>query len=200
MSFMGTVGIVAQQGQPLAGCTTAPTGVLTSTSSSGNYAWAAIVYSINTGSGGEDALASNDGSGFSSGQDTINFVFGANYNAMLNNNSGVLKFGIKAFIRATSPSSTTFSWLLKDLVVTDNSSAISSSSIAGTYITAQDGTSGIGKYIQLNHNSGGRGYMLMFNDGVSSPSDRVAFTIKTTATNACGAAVSDGVEIVIEWN
>ncbi len=200
MSFMGTVGIVAQQAQPLAGCTEAPTAVSTATSSSGNYDWAVIITSINTGSGGEDALASNDGSGFSGGADSINFIFGANYSAMLNNNSGVLKFGVKAYMRATGASS--FSWVLKDLVLTDNSSAISSSSIAGTYITGQDGTgsaSGIGKYIQLDHNSGGRGYMMMFNDGVSSPSDRITFTVKGTATNACGSSVADGVDVTIEW-
>ena len=100
MSFIGTVGVVAQQGnQAAAGCLAAPSGVSLATTSSGNYDDAVIVYSMLVGSSGEDNLDSNDGSDFSYSAPfsaaTIDFLPGPDYEAMLNNNSGVLRFGCK---------------------------------------------------------------------------------------------------------
>ena len=167
MSFIGAVGTVAQQGnQAAAGCSSAPSGISMATSSSGNYDDAVIVYSINLGSGGEDALASNNGSDFSYSAPfsaaEIDFEYGADQEAMLNNNSGVLRFGCKGYIRDGTSSlpdvATSFGWTTKSLTYDDTvSGAVSSASIGGTASTSQDATSsGIGEYVQVAHSSGGR--------------------------------------------
>ena len=194
MSFIGTVGVVAQQGnQSAGGCTAAPLSVSMASTSSGNYDDAAIVYSINLGSSGEDALASNDGSGFSmdSGDsyDEIDFAFSANAEAMLNNNSGVLRFGCKGYIRDAGlggEAATSWQWQMKSLTYDDgNSSAVSSVAIGGSASTSQDATSsGIGEYAQVTHNSGGRGYLQMDSD------DYVQWNLRATATNACGTTLA----------
>ena len=199
MSFIGTVGVVAQQGNQGGGasCDAAPSNVSMATSSSGNYDDAVIVYSINLGSSGEDALASNTGSGFSmdSGDSyaEIDFAFSANAEAMLNNNSGVLRFGCKGFIRDAHQQlgggineGTSWHWTMKSLSYDDgNSSAVSSVAIGGSASTSQDATSsGTGEYAQVTHNSGGRGYLQMHSD------DYVQWNMRATATNACGTGLA----------
>ena len=208
MSFIGTVGVVAQQGNQGAGagCVAAPTSVSMATTSSGNYDDACIVYSINLGSSGEDGLAANTGSGFSmdSGDsyDEIHFDYSGDYSAMLTNNSGVLKFGVKAYIRETSLGgevATSWTWALKETEPAyddTNSSAISAIAIGGTASTSQDATSsGVGEYVQVTHTSGGRGYLQMFNG------DWIQWNVNATATNACGATVaSPTLRIKIEFS
>ncbi len=197
MSFLGTVGVVAQQGNQGAGagCTAAPTGVSMATTSSGNYDDACIVYSINLGSSSEDGLDANTGSGFAidgtTGESaaTIGHCFCPETEAQLNNNSGVLKFGVKAYIRETSLGgevATSWVWVMKALSYDDtNSSAITGAVVGGTASTSQDATSsGTGEYAQITHASGGRGYLQMYNG------DFISFNIRATATNACGAGLA----------
>ena len=190
MSFIGAVGTVAQQGnQGAAACSSAPSGISMATSSSGNYDDAVIVYSINVGSSGEDALASNNGSDFSYSAPfsaaEIDFVYGADQEAMLNANSGVLRFGSKGYIRDGTSSlpdvATSFAWQTKSLTYDDTASgAVSSASIGGTASTSQDATSsGIGQYAQVTHSSGGRGYLQIHSN------DYVQWNVRATATNAC---------------
>ena len=189
MSFIGTVGVVAQQGNQVgvAGCVTAPTNTSVATSSSGNYDDAFIVYSLLLGSLSEDALDSNNGSDFSGGAADINMENSFNYQQMLGNNSGEIRFGVKAFMRNDTGdnAATSFSWTLTSPEITQASSTISSAGLGGTAITGQDGTSGIGRYVTLTHNSGGRGYMML------EPGDEVYFGVKAIATNACGNSNAD---------
>ena len=191
MSFIGTVGVVAQQGNQSVGggCVSAPTNTSCATSSSGNYDDACIVFSLLTGSLGEDALDSNDGSGFSSGAADINMENSYNYQQMLSNNSGEIRFGFKAFMRNDTGdnAATSFSWTASDPEITTSTSAISSAGVGGTGITTQDGTGslGIGSYATLTHNSGGRGYLML------EPGDEVALGLKAIATNACGSSNAD---------
>ena len=196
MSFIGAVGVVAQQGNQSAGggCLQAPETVSMATSSSGNYDDALIVYSINLGSSGEDALTSNNGNGFSmnSGMSTaeIEFVVGSNYNAMLNNNNGVLRFGCKGYIRDANTltrEATSWSWVMKSLTYDDsNTNAVSSASIGGSASTSQDATSsGTGEYAQIAHVSGGRGYLGL------GQSDYVQWDVRANAINACGSTLAN---------
>ena len=173
MSFMGTVGSVAQA----AYAAVAPTNVSIATTSSGNYDDAFIVYSISLGSSGEDALVSNNGSGFSGNTAGINFVYDNNYLEQLNNNSGLLHFGVKGYIRATG--ATSFLWDINSYVLTATAGIIntSTSGIAGTASTSQDGTAGIGEGIRLYHTSGGRGYTQM------QVGDTVSWEVDASATN-----------------
>ena len=177
MSFMGTVGSVAQA----AYAATAPTAVSIATTSSGNYDDAFLVYSKRLGSAGEDALVSNDGSGFSSNAGGANFVLDSNYNAQLNNNGGLIEFGVKGYIRATG--ATSFQWDMSHYALTTSSGSISSGGISGTASTDQDETGGsgdIGESVSLQHTSGGRGYNHL--DG----GDTLSFKVAASATSAGG--------------
>ncbi|ANS04831.1 hypothetical protein [uncultured Mediterranean phage] len=176
MSFMGTVGSVAQA----AYAATAPTAVSIATTSSGNYDDAFLVYSKRLGSAGEDSLASNDGSGFSSNAGGANFVLDSNYNAQLNNNGGLIEFGVKGYIRATG--ATSFQWDMNTYSLTTSSGSISSGGISGTASTDQDetGSGDIGESVSLQHTSGGRGYNHL------DAGDTVSFEVDASATNAGG--------------
>jgi len=181
---------IAQEGQESAGgCISAPTNTSVATSSSGNYDDACIVFSLLLGGLSEDALDSNDGSGFSSGAADINMENSYNYQQMLSNNSGEIRFGFKAFMRNDTGdnAATSFSWTASDPEITTSTSAISSAGVGGTGITTQDGTGslGIGSYATLTHNSGGRGYLML------EPGDEVALGLKAIATNACGSSNAD---------
>ena len=205
LSFIGAVGVVAQQGnQAVAGCSSAPSGVSLATASSGNYDDAVFVYSILLGSSGEDNLDSNDGSDFSYSAPlstaTIDFAAGPDYEAMLNNNSGVLRFGCRGYIRESSASlpdmATSWEWQMKSLTYDDSSqSAVSSVSIGGTASTSQDAiSSGTGEYAQITHASGGRGYLQMTNG------DYLEWDVRAQAINACGSTWnSPTLRVKIEW-
>lgn len=190
MSFMGTVGSVAQA----AYAATAPTAVSIATTSSGNYDNAFLVVSMLLGSAGEDSLVSNDGSGFSSNAGGANFVLDSNYNAQLDNNSGIIRFGVRGYIRATG--ATSFQWDMNTYSLTTSSGSISSGGISGTASTDQDetGSSGdIGEVISLQHTSGGRGYNHL--DG----GDTLSFEVDASATSAGGTTNATGCTFLITF-
>lgn len=177
MSFMGTVGVVAQAGQAAAGGGGATDVSIATTSGTGNYDNAVIISLTPTGSSGEQALASNDGSDFSSGAGTIDLAYGSNYNAQVSAGSGNLVFFTKAFCRATAPvggSIDTYTW---DLDSPSNSisnqagtsTPVATQSFSGSPLNGSgeeggnDGTgsTGVSEKVGVAHASGGRGYHLM---------------------------------------
>ena len=173
MSFVGTVGSVAQAAY--AAAAGGATGVSIATTSSGNYDNAVIVSMTPTGSSGEQALASNDGSDFSGGAGSIDLSYGADYNAQVLAGSGVLSFFTKAFCRATAPaggSIDSYTWDLdspSNSISTAGGSPVATQSFSGTPISgpgeegANDATGsvGVGEKVGLTHASGGRGYLLL---------------------------------------
>jgi len=174
----------------------APTSVSIATSSSGNYNNSVIITSKNTGSSGEDALVSNDGSTASSNTVTVEFNYNTDYNAMVLNNSGELRFHTKAYGRATG--GTSYAFDISNSSVTYGSgnptNVISSSSSTGSPITAQDGTgsSGVGEDATFQHNSGGRGYLLLI------PGDYMKWEVDFTATNSGGSTTATTIDVELE--
>ena len=191
MPMPAVLGTIAQQGQSAGGGGgggSAPTSVSTATSSTGNYDNALIVYQDNAPS---NTLASNDGSTFSSTSVNIEFGYNNIYSAALNGNSGIIVFGCQGYIRATG--ATSFQWAMKNIGANDSSGAMSNMAFTGTASTDQDETSGnIGELANFEHNSGGRGYMLM-NSG-----DDFMFNVDSSATNSDGTTDSATLSINIE--
>ena len=172
MSFMGTVGSVAQAAYAAAG---GATGVSIATTSSGNYDNAVIISLTPTGSSGQQALASNDGSDFSGGSGAIDLTYGPDYNAQVLAGNGVLSFFTKAFCRATAPAGgniDTYTWDLdsqSNSISTAGGNPVATQSFSGTPLNgpgeegANDATGsiGVGEKVGLSHASGGRGYLLL---------------------------------------
>ena len=172
MSFIGAVGVVAQQGNQAAPAT-APTAVSISTSSSGNY-------------DGSFVVDDNSGCGFpamsvSATQWTSN---------ALTLNPSVTEFSafdgcsaqsqekVYAYLRATG--ATSYSWVL--LVTSSSLSNGCTAAIAGTTVTTQDCTTGgVGEYLSITF-GGGRGGQTYPANG-----DSIVMTLKATATNSTGS-------------
>lgn len=173
MSFMGTVGSVAQAAY--AAAAGGATDVSIATTSSGNYNNAVIVSLTPTGSSGEQGLASNDGSGFSGGAGSIDLTFGPNYNAQVAAGSGIITFFTKAFCRATAPAGgfiDSYQWDLdsqSNSISTAGGNPLATQSFSGTPLNgsgeegANDatGSTGVIEKVGLSHASGGRGYLLL---------------------------------------
>ena len=189
MPMPAVIATIAQQGQSGGGGGgSAPTSVSTATSSTGNYDNALIVYQDNAPS---NTLASNDGSTFSSTSVNIEFGYNNIYSADLNNNNGIIVFGCQGYIRATG--ATSFQWAMKNIGANDATGALNDMAITGDASTDQDETSGnIGHVATYEHNSGGRGYMLM-NSG-----DDFTFNVDSSATNSSGTTDSSALSINIE--
>lgn len=149
---------------------------IATTSGSGNYDNAVIVSMTPTGSSGQQALASNDGSGFSGGSGAIVLTYGTDYNAQVLAGSGVISFFTKAFCRATAPAGgniDTYTWDLdspSNSISTDlGGNPVAVQSFSGTPLNgpgeegANDatGSTGVGEKVGVTHASGGRGYFLM---------------------------------------
>ena len=175
----------------------APSGVSIATSSSGNYNNAVSIELVTLGASGQNPMSSapaSDGSGFSSNQVTLDMVYGQDYNQALLNNSGILRWDVRAYIRATG--ATSYAWDLSGATVNqDTFSALASVSTSGTPSTAQDctGTGGIGEKAVAEHNSGGRGYLLM-----SASGDGFHFDVDATATNSSGSTTATQLKVNIE--
>tara|TARA_B100001173_G_scaffold301151_1_gene301375 strand:+ start:16 stop:597 length:582 start_codon:yes stop_codon:yes gene_type:complete len=191
MPMPAVLGTIAQQGQSAGGGGgggSAPTSVSTATSSTGNYDNALIVYQDNAPS---NTLASNDGSTFSSTSVNIEFGYNNIYSAALNGNSGIIVFGCQGYIRATG--ATSFQWAMKNIGANDATGALNDMAITGTASTDQDETSGnIGHFAAYEHNSGGRGYLLM------NAGDDFTFNVDSSATNSSGTTDSSALSINIE--
>jgi len=170
----------------------APTSVSIATSSSGNYNNSVIIVSKNLGSSGEDALTSNDGSTASSNTVTIEFQYSIEYNQMLLNNSGQLRFHTKSYGRATN--GTSYAFDISNISAIDSASALASTGYVGSPITAQDGTgsSGVGEDVVFNHNSGGRGYLLL------TYGDKMLWEVDFDATNSGGTTSATTIDVELE--
>jgi len=173
MSFIGTVGVVAQQGNQAG--SGAGTGTI-ATSSSGNYNNACTVrvkYSDNNIDG---AMTPHDGGEFSNAEVVLDNANGflpdwtqANYSA-----SNSVNFVCGGYIREGSETATNFTWAINNVVHTPTNSndyaspayALNSSSSS----TSQDATAtsgsdqGTGDYIII-YAGGGRGGLTWGRDG-----------------------------------
>ena len=180
MSFMGTVGSVAQAAQ--GAITTAPTGVsiaLDSSTGQDN----AVVIEMNSGV----VFFGDGGTSFSSGGDfssTHNSSGqGSDMASAYDGNAVQEIFIFQAYCRATG--ATSFTW---DVSIDSNSSVNGSTSVIGTAVTTQGGTAagtGIGEKVQWDF-AGGK-------SGVQYPENGMELIIKIncTATNAHGSTDAD---------
>ena len=196
MSFMGTVGSVAQAAYASAGGS-APTGVAIWTTGgppySADYENACLVVILRTGASGENPLASNDGSDFSSQSATIELNYGGDYNAVLNAHSGMLELITRGNIHATN--GLTFAWTTDNLTVVDSQSILNAYGFLWTTAsTDQDelGSSGLVNAVRLYHSSGGRGYNLL------ASGDTIAWTVDASATNAGGTTTAPQLDVTVE--
>jgi len=176
MIMPAIIGTIAQEGQTAGGGGGGgATGVSIATSSSGNYDNAVLVVLAPTGSGGEQGLDPNDGSGFSGGSGTIDLSYGPDYQAQVSAGSGIIDFTTRAYGRATAPSGGNIDEYTWDL----DSQSNSISSVGGTPFAVQSfvgtplsgpapegtndatGNKGVEETVRVTHASGGRGYFLM---------------------------------------
>lgn len=175
----------------------APSGVSIATSSSGNYNNAVKVELTTLGSSGQNPMVTapmSDGSAFSSNQVTLEMYYNNDYNLALLNNSGVLKWDVRGYIRATG--ATSYAWNLSGATVNqDTFGALASVGTNGSPSTAQDctGSGGIVEEAVATHNSGGRGYLLLAASG-----DGFHFDIDATATNNSGSTTATQLKVNIE--
>lgn len=172
----------------------APSGVSIATQATGNFNNAVIIGCDQESNPG-DFLDINAGSTFSSNAGTIGYTIGPNYSSAVIGNSGVLKYTVFGYIRATS--ATSFQWDLSNVSSTDANSAWSSVGTTGTASTAQDRTStNIGEGIEVVHSSGGRGYNLPAALGFSS----IDFDVDADATNSGGTTSASTLTVTLESN
>ena len=180
MSFMGTVGSVAQAGQTAV----APTDVSIATSSSGNYDDAVVV----------DCSISNffedDGSGFSSRAYADFFQV----NQMASAYSGLSPqeiFTFKGYCRATG--ATSFLW---DVSIDSNSDANGTYSVIGTASTSQDatGTDGAGEKVYWQF-AGSKGSVVYPESGMV-----LIMKVNCTATNAYGSTAAPELTIMLNFD
>ena len=190
MSFIGAVGVVAQQGNQTVA--SAPTGVSIATSSSGNYNNAIASGEANC----NNDTMSLDGSEFSTGSADRDVSLGTNAAAWDNMYTGCANSAIinyQGYIRATG--ATSFAWNIVGLTINTSLSNGTSASIVGTASTTQDETSSsdsIGEYLQIAF-GGGRGGLTFPADG-----DTVELDISATATNSAGS--TDSSTLTITYN
>lgn len=149
---------------------------------------------ITFGSNGENALNDLQTTDFSSQAATIDLNYNSNYSAQLNNNSGALTMEYYAYMTATG--ATSFEWdVYAFATVADRTSAISSWGATGTAATSQDGTGGLGENATLQHNSGGRGYLLLQPAFGSDPADAVRHKVRGLATNSNGTTSTSQLQV-----
>ena len=186
MSFIGTVGVVAQQGNNAT--VSAPTSVSIATSSSGNY---------------DDAFTSSDASGCSF--DAMD-VAGAGWsnrtqsvypdvNEFTNFNGcdSASQNRVFAYLRATG--ATSFSWDLQLTSQSLSNSCVASVANNGNGATTQDctGGPGVGEFIVITF-GGGRG-------GATYPAngDTLVYTLTATATNSGGSTAAGSCAITYNF-
>ena len=171
----------------------APTGVSIATSSSGNYNNALIIKNIAIGTLAQNPVVPELGGNFSSNAVTMTLNYGPDYEAALNNNSGTLVLLPEGYIRATG--ATSFQWDMSNASVNqDTGNAINSLTISGTASTNQDatGSGGIGEKLNIIHNSGGRGYLMLRYTG-----DNISFDVDADATNSGGTTAASTLSITL---
>jgi len=181
MSFMGTVGSVAQAGQTAV----APTDVSIATSSSGNYD-DAVVVDCSTGI----TFFEDDGSGFSSRAYADFFQINQMASAY-NNNAVTETFIFKGYCRATG--ATSFLW---DVSIDSNSDANGTYSVIGTASTSQDatGTDGAGEKVYWQF-AGSKGSVVYPESGMV-----LIMKVNCTATNAYGSTAAPELTIMLNFD
>ena len=193
MSFIGTAGVVAQQGNQSSAPLGYPTDVSVATGSSGNYDnafetqahgdsqyqtqihyQAGSVFSSNTGESQLDITALNN---FSSGSSIVIYI--------------------AAYLRATG--ATSYSWVLSDFSYDASLPGTWTPSIVTSNYNAQQDntwgseTNGIGAYVNIQA-GGGRGGLTWGN-----ANDYVEFDVKGTATNPSYSRNADAITLRIVW-
>ena len=189
MSFIGTVGVVAQQGNNAAAAS-APSGVSVATSSSGNYddAFGTQAYDGVTRHG----IHLQTGAVFSSntGETQLDIT---ELNSYGDGNS--MQIQISAYLRATG--ATSYSWTLSDLTNSGGVLSFVPSLNTSSMSTAQDSTFGnsshLGGFVNIAA-GGGRGGLTWGN-----ATDWIQFKVKGTATNNVGSTNSDEITLKIVW-
>ena len=195
MSFIGTVGVVAQQGNQTV-VSSAPENVSIATSSSGNYDNAIISGEANcnnetmTLDGSEFSAQSPPASGSAAQRDVEAGVWEDIYTGC--DNSAIIHY--QGYIRAQN--ATSYAWNIVGLSPNTSLSNSCVASIAGTASTTQDETGlgdNIGEYLNIAF-GGGRG-------GVTYPvsGDVIELTIQATATNSAGSTNSDTLTITYDF-
>jgi|TARA_B100001758_G_scaffold245734_1_gene259341 hypothetical protein len=195
MPMPAVLATIAQQGQAGGGGGSAPTGVAIYHANGGTQD-AVLAENLNLGSSGEQPVDDLHQSDFSSGSATMTLNYNANYSAAVNNNGGRLLIRVYGYIEATG--ATSFAWDADTFAtVQDNAGAVSSWTGIGTASTNQDATSsGIGEDAVLQHNSGGRGYLLL-QPGIPT-NDAVRWDIEASATNSSGTTAATSLRITLE--
>lgn len=186
MSFMGTVGSVAQAAQ--GAITTAPTGVSIATSASGNYDNAIFAHEANCSFTG----LSVGGNEFSSGSGTVNPVvgeFGQHYNGCAN--GAIQKY--KGYIRATG--ATSFQW----------GGSLHSSSLSNS-CSASVVVSGSTDQDETNSSTGDVGLTLLIafgggRGGLTFPAsgDEIVLKFTGSATNSNGTTNASTVTLTYDF-
>ena len=171
MSFIGAMGVVAQQGNQVVA--SAPTNVSIATSSSGNYDESFFVADASGCSFTNMDVGAQQWS-----SNALSYAVAIAGFSQFDGCSSQSSHRFFAYLRATG--ATSFGW---DIVLTSQSLSNScTASIAGTALTAQDCTAGVGvgETLQIEF-GGGRG-------GQTYPAelDSIVVTLKGTATNSSG--------------
>ena len=194
MSFIGTAGVVAQQGNNAA--VSVPSGVSVATSSSGNYDDAFQTQAYADGQYRTE-IHYQAGSVFSSNSGETQLDITA-LNSFSSGSSIVIYIG--AYLRASNvDASTTYSWVLSDfsydasLPGTWTPTIVTSSYNAQQDNTWGSETNGIGAYVNIQA-GGGRGGLTWGN-----ANDYVEFDVKGTATNSAGSTNADAITLRIVW-
>lgn len=176
MSFIGTMGVVAQQGNQTV--SSAPTSVSIATSNSGDHNNAIASGEANC----NNESMTLDGSEFSSNEADRDVVLGTNAGAWSNYYEGCANsanISYQGYIRATG--ATSFAWNLTLIALQTNLSNGTSASIKGTASTDQDEqTASIGEYLEIAF-GGGRGGLTF-----PAPGDEIVVEIDASATNSAG--------------
>ncbi len=187
MSFIGSVGVVAQQGNQAVA--SAPTDVSLATSISSNYDDAVITKAYN-GSTPEENIHMQEGV-VASGSSIItelditelNLFSAANY----------INIRIGAYLRATG--ATSYSYSLHDL--TGQLGGVTTSLVTSSMSTTQnvlDPHPGIGGYVKIDA-GGGRGGLTW-----GDADDWLQFKVRGTATNSAGStSISPDITVKIIW-
>lgn len=185
MSFMGTVGVVAQAGQ--GAITTAPTGVSIATSASGNYDNAIFAHAANcsyTGMAVDGASSSNAMTVY---PDTNEFS--QHYPGCAN---GVVQT-YKGFIRATG--ATSFQWggslYSSSLSNSTSASVIVSGSTDQDETNSSTGDIGLALAIAFGGGRGGQTY--------PASGDEIVLKFTGTATNSNGTTSANTITVTYDF-
>lgn len=184
MSFMGTVGSVAQVAQ----ASSAPTGVSIATSSSGNYDNALETAEVQFA--GASAHVFTAGSSFNYVSSQSAYVITQDVDIGLfddfNGNAGASDIAVRAYCRATG--ATSFQWTIS--VHSDTVYAGGTVAVLTSGGTTQDSTSGNGAgVIRMTFGGSKAGYTF------PTTTDRTVIKLECTATNSGGSTAATPVII-----